>query len=39
LRRPRRAAPLPSDDWPSLDDGGLDDLDVVVDDDLAMTLM
>jgi len=39
LRRPRRAAPLPSDDGPSLEDGELEDLDRVVDEGLAMTLM
>jgi len=40
LRRPRRAAPLPSDDCPSFEAGGLEDLEeVVVDEGLAMPLM
>jgi len=40
LRRPLRAAPLPSDDWPSFEDGVFDDLEVVVvDEDRAITLM
>jgi len=39
LRRPLRAAPLPRDEWPSFEDGGFDDLDLVVDEDLVMTLM
>jgi hypothetical protein len=39
LRRPRRAAPLPREDCPSLDGGDLDDLDRVVDEGLAMMLM
>jgi hypothetical protein len=39
LRRPRRPAPLPSDDGPSFDDEGVG-LEVrVVDEGLAMTLM
>jgi hypothetical protein len=45
FRRPRRAAPLPSDDGPSFDacpgrDRGLDDLEEeVVDESLAISLM
>jgi hypothetical protein len=39
LRRPRRAAPLPSDDVPSFDDADWEGLDTVVDEGLAIALM
>jgi hypothetical protein len=42
LRRPRRAAPLPSDDWPRPEDVGLEDVRIEEEEeeeDRAMTLM
>jgi hypothetical protein len=39
LRRPRRAAPLPKDGVPSFAGAGLDGLDRVGDEGLAMPLM
>jgi hypothetical protein len=39
LRRPRRAAPLPSVVWPSLDEVEAEDLDIEEEEGLAIMLM